>query len=86
MEDGTYKLGDLNVSKVLKYDMAKTQTGTPYYCSPQVWKDRPYNAKSDMWSLGCVLYEMAAQRPPFLANDIPSLFRKISAGNFPRIP
>ena len=54
--DKKYKLGDLNVSKVLKKDFACTQTGTPYYASPEVWKDQPYNLKSDMWSLGCVLY------------------------------
>jgi NIMA (never in mitosis gene a)-related kinase len=51
-----YKLGDLNVSKVLKKEMAQTQTGTPYYASPEVWKDKPYGPKSDIWSLGCVLY------------------------------
>ena len=54
--DGTYKLGDLNISKVLKRDLAQTQTGTPYYCSPEVWKNKPYGVKSDIWSLGCVLY------------------------------
>ena len=36
--------------------MCETQTGTPYYASPEVWKDEPYNVKSDIWSLGCVLY------------------------------
>lgn len=54
--DGVYKLGDLNVSKVLKKDLAQTQTGTPYYASPEVWKDKPYDSKSDIWSLGCVIY------------------------------
>ena len=58
--DGKYKLGDLNVSKVLKRGMAYTQTGTPYYASPEVWQDQPYDMKSDMWSLGCIIYEMAA--------------------------
>ena len=58
--DGKYKLGDLNVSKVLKKGLAYTQTGTPYYASPEVWQDLPYDMKSDMWSLGCVIYEMAA--------------------------
>jgi NIMA (never in mitosis gene a)-related kinase len=57
-EDGKYKLGDLNVSKVLKKGLAYTQTGTPYYASPEVWQDLPYDMKSDMWSLGCVIYEM----------------------------
>jgi NIMA (never in mitosis gene a)-related kinase len=52
------KLGDLNVSKVAKKGLLYTQTGTPYYASPEVWKDLPYDSKSDIWSLGCVLYEM----------------------------
>ncbi|CAD8115651.1 unnamed protein product [Paramecium sonneborni] len=55
-----YKLGDMNVSKVAKKDLVYTQTGTPYYASPEVWRDQPYDTKSDIWSLGCVAYEMAA--------------------------
>lgn len=83
--DGKFKLGDLNVSKVLKKDMASTQTGTPYYASPEVWKDKPYGLKSDMWSLGCVLYEMAALKSPFNAYDLQSLYKKVVAGVFDRI-
>ena len=56
--DGMVKLGDLNVSKIAKSEMVRTQTGTPYYASPEVWKDSPYNGNSDIWSLGCILYEM----------------------------
>lgn len=60
------KLGDMNVSKVTNgLGLNYTQTGTPYYASPEVWKDEPYGVKSDIWSLGCVLYEMAALKPPF---------------------
>ena len=84
--DGRYKLGDLNVSKVLKKGLAYTQTGTPYYASPQVWNDQPYDMKSDIWSLGCVIYEMAALQPPFKAADLQSLFKKIKAGVFKPIP
>lgn len=62
------KLGDLNVSKVSTKDgMNYTQTGTPFYASPEVWRDEPYNNKSDIWSLGCVLYEMLTFKPPFEA-------------------
>ncbi len=51
-------LGDLNVSKLSKNDFAKTQTGTPYYASPEVWREDPYDFKTDIWSLGCVMYEL----------------------------
>ena len=67
--DGIVKLGDLNVSKKVK-SMCQTQTGTPYYASPEIWKDQPYDKKSDIWSLGCVLYEAITLKPPFRANDM----------------
>ena len=54
--DGSAKIGDLNVSKVAHKDLGYTQTGTPYYASPEVWNDQPYNYKSDIWSLACVVY------------------------------
>jgi len=52
ISNGRYKLGDLNVSKIVKNKLAYTQTGTPYYASPEVWRDEPYDNKSDIWSLG----------------------------------
>lgn len=80
------KLGDLNVSIVSKNGMAYTQTGTPYYACPEVWNDKPYNSKSDIWSLGCVLYEMCAQKPPFQSADMQGLWKKINKGTYDRIP
>ena len=65
--NGKAQLGDLNVAKHLKDPFTVTQTGTPYYASPEVWSEEPYNFKSDIWSLGCVLYEMAMLKPPFRA-------------------
>ena len=65
--------------------MLYTQTGTPYYASPEVWRDRPYDYKSDIWSLGCVLYEIIAQRPPFKAPDMKGLYKKIVAVDYPPI-
>ncbi len=75
----------MNVSKMTK-NMAKTQTGTPYYASPEVWKDLPYDKKSDIWSLGCVIYQTITLKPPFRANDMEGLFKKITRGFYPRIP
>jgi NIMA (never in mitosis gene a)-related kinase len=61
----------MNVSKIVKNGrLAHTQTGTPYYASPEVWNDQPYNEKSDIWSLGCILYEITALRPPFEAKSM----------------
>lgn len=83
---GLAKLGDLNVSKVAKKGLLYTQTGTPYYASPEVWKDLPYDSKSDLWSLGCVLYEAVTLQPPFRANDMDGLYRKVLKGSYPKIP
>ena len=86
MKDGSVKLGDLNVSKVFRKNMGYTQTGTPYYASPEVWNDKPYDTKSDIWSMGCVLYEMTALKPPFRAKNMEGLYKKVIEGNFIRIP
>ena len=83
--NGSVKLGDMNVSKVSKNGLLYTQTGTPYYASPEVWQDKPYNSKSDIWSLGCVLYEAAALKPPFRAEDMQGLYEKIIKGEFASI-
>ena len=85
-KDGTTKLGDLDVSKVAKKGLLYTQTGTPYYASPEVWKDQPYDHKSDIWSLGCVLYEMTTLKPPFRANDMNGLYKRVLKGTYPKIP
>ena len=66
--------------------LLQTQTGTPYYASPEVWRDQPYDNKCDIWSLGCVLYELAALRPPFMAKDMKALFQKVTRGVFANIP
>lgn len=84
--DGTSKLGDLNVSKVAKKGLLYTQTGTPYYASPEVWKDHPYDSKSDIWSLGCVIYEMTTLKPPFRAQDMNGLYKKVIKGAYPEVP
>lgn len=83
---GQIKIGDLNVSKVVKRNLLFTRVGTPYYASPEIWNDKPYDHKSDMWSLGCVLYEMCALKPPFMASNLRELSKKIVLGVYPKIP
>lgn len=65
LSEKSVKLGDMNVSKIVKNFFAHTQTGTPYYASPEVWRDESYSTKTDIWSLGCVMYEMCMLKPPF---------------------
>ena len=83
--DGSAKIGDCNVSKVVYKGLGYTQTGTPYYASPEVWNDQPYDNKSDIWSLGCVTYEMLALHPPFRAESMEGLYNKVTKGQFNRI-
>ncbi|KRX09722.1 Protein kinase-like domain [Pseudocohnilembus persalinus] len=85
-KDGNFKLGDLNVSKVAKRGLVYTQTGTPYYASPEVWRDEPYDFKSDLWSLGCIIYELCALKPPFRAKNMEGLYQRVQRGVFERIP
>ena len=74
------------MSKVAKAGLGYTQTGTPYYASPEVWMDKPYSNKSDIWSLGCVLYESLCLKPPFRADSMEGLFKKVINGSYPRLP
>jgi len=85
--DGTAKLGDLNVSKLKKGDdLMQTKIGTPYYMAPEVWAGRKYNDSCDVWSLGCVVYELCKLEPPFQGNSLMQLRRAVQAGRYPPIP
>ena len=77
--DGTLKLGDFGIAKALSLtsDMAQTVVGTPYYMSPEVCENRPYTSKSDVWSLGCLLYEIAALKHPFGGSSFLALVMNI---------
>jgi len=66
--------------------MATTIVGSPYYTSPEIINEKEYNEKTDIWSLGCLIYELCALRPPFEAANQVALAVKISAGKFSRIP
>lgn len=87
VQSGVLKLGDLNVSKLIKKQENKhTQTGTPYYASPEVWSDKPYDYKCDIWSVGCIIYELCCFKPPFTGKSLEDLFQNITKGIFPPIP
>ena len=79
------KIGDMGVAKVLKSACTQTVIGTPYYISPEIWRKQPYNSKSDMWSLGCLLYEMCMLRRPFNASSPKELAQKILRCSYPPV-
>ena len=79
---GIVKIGDLNVSKIIGKNMAITQTGTPYYASPEIWNDQPYNYKCDIWSTGIIIYEMAALKLPFRGTSMNVLYQNVMKGEF----
>ncbi|XP_016107395.1 serine/threonine-protein kinase Nek4 isoform X2 [Sinocyclocheilus grahami] len=82
------KVGDLGIARVLESqnDMASTLIGTPYYMSPELFSNKPYNYKSDVWALGCCVYEMATLKHAFNAKDMNSLVYRIVEGKLPQMP
>ena len=84
MKNGFVKLGDFGIAKGFQktMDKAKTMVGTPYYLSPEILENKPYDSKSDIWALGVLLYEMMTFKMPFNANSLPMLSVKIMRGNY----
>ncbi|XP_031511727.1 serine/threonine-protein kinase Nek5 isoform X3 [Papio anubis] len=78
------KLGDFGIARVLNNSMelARTCIGTPYYLSPEICQNKPYNNKTDIWSLGCVLYELCTLKHPFEGNNLQQLVLKICQAHF----
>ena len=85
--NGDIKIGDFGIARVLQhtYDCAQTAIGTPYYLSPEICQEKPYNQKSDIWSLGCILYEITTLNHAFDANNMKDLVLKILRGTYPPI-
>lgn len=60
-KDGSVKLGDFGLCRSLNdQSQAATNVGTPLYMAPEILAKQPYSEKADVWSLGCVIYELAA--------------------------
>ncbi|XP_034405059.1 serine/threonine-protein kinase Nek3 isoform X1 [Cyclopterus lumpus] len=87
-DNGTIKLGDFGSACILNSSKtyAHTYVGTPYYVAPEIWDNKPYNNKSDVWSLACVLYELCTLRHPFQASSWRSLILKVCRGAYPPLP
>ncbi|XP_077964889.1 serine/threonine-protein kinase Nek1 isoform X1 [Gasterosteus aculeatus] len=86
-KDGTVQLGDFGIARVLNstVELARTCIGTPYYLSPEICENKPYNNKSDIWALGCVLYEMCTLKHAFEAGNMKNLVLKIIRGSYPPV-
>ncbi|KAG8345730.1 putative protein kinase [Trypanosoma vivax] len=82
------KLGDFGIARTLSgtYDQAKTFVGTPYYLSPELIMERPYDHRSDVWALGVIIYELMALKHPFNANSMRGLMQRILKLQYDPVP
>lgn len=78
----------MGIARVLdgSCDLAHTIVGTPYYMSPELFANQPYNHKSDIWALGCCVHEIASLKHAFSAHSINALMYKVIQGKIPPIP
>eukprot|EP00854_Cymbomonas_tetramitiformis_P026524 gene26524-32557_t len=82
------KLGDFGVSRAMGTQTCalKTVVGTPYYMSPELVQGTPYNSKSDVWALGCVLYELITLKKAFPGDNLAQVVMAIATGKYEPLP
>ncbi|EEH33455.1 G2-specific protein kinase nimA [Paracoccidioides lutzii Pb01] len=86
-EDQSVKLGDFGLSKQMRsHDFASTYVGTPFYMSPEICAAEKYTLHSDIWAVGCIMYELCQKEPPFNARTHIQLVQKIREGKFAPLP
>ena len=86
-QNNVVKLGDFGLSKIISaHDFTSTYVGTPFYMSPEICAAERYSHHSDVWSLGCIMYELATREVPFDARSHPELIMKIKAGRIKPLP
>ena len=85
--DNAVKLGDFGLSKLMQsHDFASTYVGTPFYMSPEICAAEKYTLRSDIWAVGCIMYELCQKEPPFNAKTHIQLVQKIREGKFASLP
>lgn len=81
------KIGDLGIARHLSESYyASTIIGTPFYLSPELCEEKPYDYKSDVWALGCLLFELCLKEPPFRSTETTSLKSSILKGKYKSVP
>ena len=77
--EGVYKIADFGFSKQMNDGVLQSTVGTPLYMSPQILRSESYTAKSDIWSMATIFYELICGRPPYPARSQYELVKKIEA-------
>lgn len=93
-KDNSARVGDLGASRRLDPETQKIldevspdeKVGTPFYLAPEIWQNKPCTKQTDVWAIGCILYEMCALQVPFLAEDIDVLEERVLKDKLPPLP
>ncbi|GIL83647.1 hypothetical protein Vretimale_10444 [Volvox reticuliferus] len=88
LSDGKVLMGDFGLAKQLQrtFEMARTPIGTPYYMAPEIYEEQPYSFKSDVWALGCVMYEMMTGKAAFAADNLSRVVLRVIRGQYDPLP